>query len=157
MNKNEPQFASEAPNQSIPNGEMGHKRKIVLAFSVGVGLVFLTFFLAWVSAAAVGGEVGQAAMCFCVSFIGLGFCFLITQYFLSRGNPRALRRDWPLIIAMNLAPFCLVFIALAVLTKWAGLVMLVVTIITLACSCAGAGLAVLTARRRMRVIPPELR
>lgn len=156
MNKNEPQLASDATNQSIPNSEMGHKRKIILAFSIGVGLVFMNFFLAWVSAAAVGGEVGEAAMCFCVSFIGLGICFLITQYFLSRGNPRALRRDWPLIIALNLAPFSLVFVTLAVLTKWAGLVMVVVTIITLACSCAGAGLAALTARRRLRVIPREL-
>ena len=61
---------------------------------------------------------------------------------------------------MNLAPFafCLVFIAMAFLTKRSGLVMLVVTmvIIVLVCSYAGVALAALIARRRLRVIAPAL-
>jgi cytochrome bd-type quinol oxidase subunit 2 len=147
MNKNEPLLAPEALKRSTPNLGMERKWKIVLAFFLGVIFVFMTFFLAWVGAAS-QGEVGDAAICFCVSFIGMGVCFLITQYFLSRGNRQAVCKDWPLILAMNFAPFCTVIVALAALTKWAGLVMLVVTIITLACSYAGAGLAALTARRR---------
>ena len=148
MNKNEPLLAPEALKRSTPNLGIERKWKIVLAFSLGVIFVFMTFFLAWVGAALVGGEVGDAAICFCVSFIGMGVCFLITQYSLSRGNRKAFCKDWPLILALNFAPFCSVIVALAALTKWAGLVMLVVTIITLACSYAGAGLAALTARRR---------
>jgi len=149
MNKNEPLLAPEALKRSTPNLGMERKWKIVSAFSLGVIFVFMTFFLAWVGAALVGGgEAGDIAKCFCVSFIGMGICFLITQYFLSRGNRKAVCKDWPLILAMNFAPFCSVIVALAALTKWAGLVMLVVTIITLACSYAGVGLAALTARRR---------
>jgi hypothetical protein len=43
---------------------------------------------------------------------------------------------------------CSVIVALAALTRWAGLLMLVMAITTLGCSYAGAGLAALTARRR---------
>jgi hypothetical protein len=149
MNKTEPPLAPESLNPSIPNSGISRKWRIVLAFSLGVSLFSMPFFLAFVSWI-LTLEIGEPAICFFDSFIGLGVCFFITQYLLSCGNPQALRQDWPLIIAMNFSPFCAVIIALAVLTKWAGLVMLVVTIITLACSYAGTGLAALTARRRSR-------
>lgn len=159
MNENEPPPIPPAFDQVTPNSGMGRKWRIVLAFSIGVSLFSMPFFLACVSFI-LTGEIWETVICFCVSFIGLGVCFFITQYLLSRGNPQALRKDWPLIIAMNLAPFafCLVFIALAFLTKRSGLVMLVVTmtIIVLVCSYAGVALAALTARRRLRVIAPAL-
>ena len=159
MNENEPPPIPPALNQITPNSGMGRNWRIVLAFSIGVSLFSMPFFLACVSFI-LTGEIGETLLCFCASFIGLGVCFFITQYLLSRGNPQALCKDWPLIIAMNLAPFafCLVFIVLAFLTKRSGGVMLVVTMTTilLVCSYAGAALATLIARRRLPVVPPAL-
>ena len=141
------------------NDGMSRKWRVALAFSIGVSLFSMPFFLAFVSWI-LTGEIGGPALCFCVSFLGMSFCFLIAQYFLSCGNPQALRKDWPSIIAMNLAPFafCLGFIAWAFLAKRSRGVMIVVTmtIIVLVCSYAGAALATLVARRRLRVVPPAL-
>ena len=35
------------------------------------------------------------------SYIGMAAVCFILQYLLSRGNPRAVRQDWPMILAMN--------------------------------------------------------
>ena len=72
-------------------------------------------------------------------------CFLISQYFLSRGNPQALRKVWPLVIAMNIMPLYAAILCLVLESKGAALGMLLVTTITLACSYAGAALAARTA------------
>jgi hypothetical protein len=111
--------------------------KIVVAFLLGALSFFLIFFL---------GEIfGDYAL-----FIGMGAYFLISQYILSRGNPQAVRKDWPLIIAMNLTPLCMTIITLAVEpNKGNALEMLLVTILTLACSYAGAALAARTACQRL--------
>lgn len=156
MSENEPPIAPEVLGQPIPNSGMSRKWKIVLALSLGVCLVFATFVLALVLGTLFSGEIGDFAQWFGVLFIGMAVCCGITQYFLSPGNPQAPRKDWPVIMALNSAPFFTIIVALAVLTKWAGLVMLVVTIITLVCSYAGAALAALIARRRLRVFPPVL-
>jgi hypothetical protein len=92
----------------------------------------------------------------CAAFIGVWICFFISQYLLSYGNPRALRKDWPLIAALNSAPLCSVIIAWILITWRAALAILVVAGITLVCSYAGAALATLAARRRLRAIRPEL-
>jgi hypothetical protein len=111
--------------------------KIVVAFLLGVLSFFLIFLL---------GEIfGDYAL-----FIGMGAYFLISQYMLSRGNPQAVRMDWPLIIAMNFTPLCMTIITLAVEpNKGNALEMLLVTILTLACSYAGAALAARTTRQRL--------
>jgi hypothetical protein len=106
-----------------------------VAFFLGVLSFFLIFFL--------GEVLGEYAL-----FIGLGAYFLISQYLLSRGKPQAVRKDWPLIIAMNFTPLCMTIIVLAVEpNKRNALAMLLVTIISLACSYAGAVLAARTARQ----------
>jgi hypothetical protein len=156
MNKNESLLAPEALKGSVPNVGMKPKWKIVLAFSLGASLVFLACIVTVVLSAMVGWELGTVAQFTCASFIGLWVCFFITQFFLSYGNPRAICKDWPVIAALNFAPFCSVILLWAFVTWRAALAILVVAGITLACSCAGAALAALTARRRLRVIPPAL-
>ena len=137
MNKNEPSPTPEALEQPIPNKGIGRKRKIVLAFFLGAFSFFLSFFLNEVF-----GEFGEYAQ-----FIGMGACFLISQYLLSRGNPQALREDWPLIIALNFTTLCVLIKVLAVESKKTLLVMVLLTIFTVACSYAGAALAARTARQ----------
>jgi hypothetical protein len=61
---------------------MERKWKIVLAFSLGLILIFLAFFVTVVLMAVVGGEVGDAALLTCAAFIGVWVCFFITQFFL---------------------------------------------------------------------------
>jgi hypothetical protein len=112
-------------------------RKVVVAFFLGL-LSFLLIFL-------LGEVFGDYAL-----FIGMGVYFLVAQYLLSRGNPQAIRKDWPLITAMNFTPLCATIIALAVEpNKGNALEMLLVTILTLACSYTGAALAARVARRRL--------
>jgi hypothetical protein len=83
----------------------------------------------------------------CAGYIGAGFYCLIAQYFLSRGHPQALRSDWPLILCLNfmvllIAVICLIF------APGAGgkLPALGLSLVTLACSYAGAALAARFAR-----------
>jgi hypothetical protein len=137
MNKNEPSPTPEALEQPIPNKGIGRKWKIVLAFCLGVISFFGSFFLSEVF-----GEFGDYAL-----FIGMGACFLIAQYLLSRGNPQALRKDWPLIIGLNFAPLCVTIKVLAFGSKQTLLVSLLMTISSVACSYAGAALAARTAHR----------
>jgi energy-converting hydrogenase Eha subunit E len=149
MNENEPPLAPEALNQPIPKTGMSRKWRIVLAFSLGVTLIFLAYFVTMVLMTAVlGNEPGTVALLMCAAFIGVWVCFFITQFFLSYGNPRAVRKDWPVIAALNIAPFCSVILALIFVAQKAALALLVVAGITLACSYAGSALASLIARRR---------
>jgi hypothetical protein len=128
---------------------MNRKWAIVLAFSLGVTLIFLASFVTMMLIKEVlGNELGTIALLMCAAFIGVWVCFFITQFCLSYGNPRALRSDWPVIAALNFSPFCSVIIFWAFATWKAVLAILVVAGITLGCSCAGAGLATLIARRR---------
>jgi hypothetical protein len=43
--------------------------------------------------------------------------FFICQFFLSRGNPDAYRKDWPIMLALDLVPLLLVVI---ILLQWEG-------------------------------------
>lgn len=73
--------------------------------------------------------------------------FLISQYFLSRGNPQALRKDWSSIVALNFTLLISTIICLVVEpNKGAKLETLCLAILAVACSYAGAALAARTAR-----------
>ena len=154
MNENEPPPIPPALSQITPNSGMSRKWKTVLACALGVALISLACFVFTVLMAVLGNEPGTVALSMCAVFIGVWVCFFITQFFLSYGNPRALRKDWPVIAALNFAPFCSVIMFWAFVTWKAALAILVVAGITLAFSYAGAALATLIARRRLRVIPP---
>lgn len=143
---NEPLRTSEAPARRISLFGCSCDFKVFLAFILGVLSFLLIFALgaALEGAAADGaaGKYGDYALA-----IGIGACFFVSQYFLSRGNPQALCRAWPLIVAMNFMPLCAAILCLVLETKGAGLGMLLVTLLTVSCSYAGVALAARTARR----------
>jgi len=151
MKKDEPPIAPEVLNQTIPNSWMSRNWKILLAFGLGVLLIVQTFSLTWLAFCTMCPEGGDALNWGCAFVVGMWICFLIAQFFLSRGNPRALRQDWPVIAALNFAPFGSVIVVWALVTGAAALAMLVVANITLGCSCAGAALAAFIARLRARM------
>lgn len=129
MSKNEAPLAPKTSDQPIPNRGIPPKWKSVSALSLGVVGLFVWFVLA--------ESVGGYAM-----FIGTGGYFLLSQYFLSCGNPQALRSDWPCILRLNFWILCLTVFILA----QRGLHMPWLAVCTLACSFAGAALAARIAR-----------
>jgi putative Mn2+ efflux pump MntP len=155
-NEHEPPPAPGIRSQAIPNSRLSRKWKICLAFALGVAESFLACCVTMILMAVVGSELGAVVQLVCAAFIAVWICYFITQFLLSYGNPRALRKDWPVIAALNFAPFCSVIVFWVVVTWRAALAILVVAGITLVCSYAGAALATLVARRRLRVIRPEL-
>jgi hypothetical protein len=155
MKQNEPPIAPERLSQPIPNSGMSRNWKILLAFGLGVLLIVQTFSLTWLAFCTMCPEGGDALNWGCAFVVGMWICFLIAQFFLSRGNPRALRQDWPVIAALNFAPFGSVIVVWALVTGAAALAMLVVANLTLGCACAGAALAAFIARRRAPAVRPE--
>lgn len=152
MKENEPPIAPEVLNQTIPNSGMSRKWKILLAFGLGVLLVVQTYALFWLACNALSSELGDVVKWLCILVGAMWVCFLVAQFLLSRGNPRAVLQDWPVIAALNFAPFCSVIVVWVLVTGAAALAMLVAANITLGCSCAGAALAAFIARRRARKI-----
>lgn len=141
-NQNAPPTSSARPMAPVPKPGKRRSGKVALAFFLGVLSFFLMFLL--------GEGAGDYAL-----FIGLGAYFLFSQYLLSRGNSRATRTDWPVIVALNFTPVCTAVIALAAEPKKsAGLVAFGVALLALVCSYAGAALAARTARRSTRETTP---
>ena len=122
--------------------------KVVVAFFLGVVSIFLLFLLDEVAIGprpTFSGGIGAV-----IFFSGVGGYFLISQYFLSRGNPQAVRKDWPIIFALN---FTLLFLAIICLVfepnKGAKMETLCEAILAVACSYVGAALAARTTRQRL--------
>ncbi len=120
--------------------------KVVVAFFVGVWSFALMMFV---------GEAVQSwfpkygAETFIdefIIFIVWGGYFLVSQYLLSRGNLQAIRKDWPIIIAMNFTPLSIVIVNLSGGHMRSALETLWVAIVAMACSYAGAALATRAAR-----------
>ncbi len=100
--------------------------KKILALILGIIYLFLMF--------VIGEEFNVSA-----AFIATGIFYLFSQFFLSRGNPRALYEDWPIILILNAA---LIVTAILILliepdTKSDAFVAL----ISITSSAIGAGLA----------------
>lgn len=152
MNENQPPITPEVLGQPIPNSGMSRNWKVLLASGLGVLLVVQTYSVFWLACHMLSSELGDVAKWLCIAVSAMWLCFLIAQFLLSRGNPRALRQDWPVIAALNFAPFGSVIVVWALVTGAAALAMLVVANVTLGCSCAGAALAAFIARRRVRRI-----
>jgi O-antigen/teichoic acid export membrane protein len=103
-----------------------------------------------------GGEVamyhiGEAVGLFVVLILMVAY-FFICQFPLSRGNPHAFRKDWPIKLVLNATIIVVLFVS--VLVEKQGAVFLVQALgILLACfagTIAGAAVASLAARRRGR-------
>ena len=140
MNEYKSSLVAQAPEPAAPPRVTRWRWKVGLAFLLGLLSLFLTFFVVEV--------FGDYAL-----FIGLGAYFLATQFLLSRGNPQAVCKGWPIIMALNFTLLCNAVIALTIEpNKGAALEMLWLALLALACSCAGAALAARVARRRRAVI-----
>jgi hypothetical protein len=75
-------------------------------------------------------------------FLGcLGGYFLVAQYLLSRANPQAISKDWPIILALNWALLVAALVAMLVEHRHAVLETACVALFALACSFIGAALA----------------
>ena len=135
MNTNESSPTPKAVKQAIPNRWFPRRWKILLSFFLGLLSIFLMFGL--------GETWGDHAM-----FPGMAAYFLISQYLLSRGNPQAVRKDRPSILALNLPLLVSDIICLIVepnTNTGAKLSALCMAILAVTCSYAGAGLAAKTA------------
>ena len=78
-----------------------------IAFSLGLFSLFLYFALGSLSWHF--GNVGTAA-----AYILLAIYFFVCQFFLSRGNPHAFLKDWPIMLALDaVLLFCIIPMALS--------------------------------------------
>jgi len=107
--------------------------KKITALILGV----ISFFLML----AIGEEFGAP-----IGFSFIGIYYLFSQFYLSRGNARALYEDWPLILLLNAA---LIVTAVLILLieedeKWAS----IVAAISIICSVIGAAIAAWFAKAR---------
>jgi hypothetical protein len=80
------------------------------------------------------------------AFIAIGIYYLFSQFFLSRGNNRALYEDWPLILLLNavLIVTAIMILLLEPDTKFHS----IVAVISIVCSVVGAGIAAWLANNR---------
>jgi hypothetical protein len=126
---------------------MSKKVKVVVAFVLGVLGFVLMFFLG--EGVKIPTTVPAAEYIQWLIFIsGMGGYFLISEYLLSRGNPQAIRKDWAIILALNLTLLVTSIIALFIEPhKLAALQALGTAILAVACSYAGASLAGRAARQ----------
>ena len=100
--------------------------KKIIALLLGIISFFMMF--------ALGEEYGIS-----IAFIAVGIYYLFSQYFLSRGNPRALYEDWPLILLLNAA--LIVTAILILLIEPDAKSDSIVALISVLSSVVGAGLA----------------
>ena len=93
--------------------------KKIAAVFLGVISFFLMF--------AVGESFGAP-----VGFLTIGVFYLVSQFFLSRGNPRALHEDWPIILSLNAV---LIVTAILILiiepdAKWTAIVARIICVVS---------------------------
>ena len=124
MKLNESSPTTEAPERRIPLFGFSCNLKVLVAFILGVLSFLLLFGLgSALEGATLNGALGKASGKYAeyaltaALVIVIGAYFLIAQYFLSRGNPQALRKVWPLIIAMNFILLCAPILCLVLETK----------------------------------------
>ena len=121
--------------------------KVFGAFILGV-LSFVVFMFVGETADNIFGAIAA----FIATFILMAVYFFICQFLLSRGNPHAFCKDWPIMLVLNATIIVVLFVS--VLVEKQGAVFLIQALgILLACfagTIAGAVVASLAARRRAR-------
>jgi hypothetical protein len=121
--------------------DVGSMGKIVGAFSLSV----LSFFLFMFIGESSSNSLGDAG--FVITFVLMAAYFFVCQFRLSHGNADALRRDWPIILALNAVPLAIVII-MVISEKWP--VILVQGPVILAASWGGALAGAVVASRAAR-------
>ena len=121
--------------------------KVFGAFILGV-LSFVVFMFVGETADNIFGAIAA----FIATFILMAAYFFICQFLLSRGNPHAFCKDWPIMLVLNATIIVVLFVS--VLVEKQGVVFLILALgILLTCfagTIAGAVVASLAARRRAR-------
>ena len=107
--------------------------KKIIALILGIISFFLMF--------ALGETFGVP-----IAFIAIGIYYLFSQFFLSRGNNRALYEDWPLILLLNAA--LIVTAVMILLLEPDAKFHSIVAVISIVCSVVGAGIAAWLANNR---------
>jgi hypothetical protein len=119
--------------------------KALGAFFLGV-LSFPVFMFVGETADNLFGDIAA----FIATFIAMAAYFFICQFLLSRGNPLAYRKDWPIMLALDAVIILVLFIS--VLVEKQGVAFLTQSLgILLACfagTFAGAVAASLASRRK---------
>jgi peptidoglycan/LPS O-acetylase OafA/YrhL len=121
--------------------------KVVAAFALSVLFFFLYMFVGETSSHYLA-DVG-----FVLTFVLGAAYFFVCQFRLSHGNADALRKDWPIILALNVVP--LVMLILVVLNeKWPVILGqgLVILLAGWGGAFAGAAMASLAARKRKKEV-----
>jgi hypothetical protein len=122
--------------------DAGRIAKIIAAFFLGVLFFFLFMFIGEASIYHLGEGVG-----FAITFVLMAAYFFVCQSRLSHGNADALRKDWPLILALNVVPLVL-FILMVINEKWP--VILLQGLIVLVAGWGGAFMGAAVASRAAR-------
>ena len=120
--------------------------KLFIAFSLGL-FSFLLFMFIGGTLLYDYGNVGMAA-----AFILMAAYFFICQYFLSRGNPDAFLKDWPIMLALD--GVLLLVLILMVVSERLEVILAQGSGILLSCcggTLAGAFVASKVARRKARM------
>jgi O-antigen/teichoic acid export membrane protein len=85
--------------------------RIVVALILSVLFFFLFMFVGEASS----HYLGDAG--FAITFVLMAAYFFVCQFRLSHGNADALRKDWPIILALNVVPLVM-FILVVINEKW---------------------------------------
>jgi uncharacterized membrane-anchored protein len=121
--------------------------KVLGAFFLGV-LSFVVFMFVGETADNIFGVIAAPI----ATFILMAAYFFICQFLLSRGNPHAFRKDWPIMLVLNATIIVVLFVSVLVEQRTAVFLTEALGIL-LACfagTIAGAVVASLAARRRAR-------
>ncbi len=118
--------------------------RIILAFLLGLLFFFLYMFIT----DAMGHFLGDAGLI--VAFILLTAYFFLCQFRLSLGNTDALRKDWPLMLALNAIPLVMVTLVVIHERWW---VILTQGLIILLAGWGGAFAGAVAASRAARKRP----
>jgi len=117
--------------------------RIVVAFILSVFFFFLYMFIGEASTSYLG-DAG-----FVITFVLMAAYFFVCQFRLSHGNADALRKDWPIILALNVVPLVM-FILVVINEKWPVILLqgLIVLIAGWGGAFIGAAVASRSARKR---------
>lgn len=137
-----------------PKTDIYLRTRTLWAFLLGLPSFFLIFFLGEKFQYSL--DHGGAVYIWGLFFVGgVGAYFMILSYLLSRGNPRAARKGWPFILALNITPLFVLLMTMLVERRSGpvlfGLGLLMFTVLS---SFTGAALAQQVARRRFRNLQP---
>ncbi len=121
--------------------DVGRIAKIVAAFLLGVLFFFLFMFIGEASS----HYLGDAGLV--ITFILMAAYFFVCQFRLSHGNADALRKDWPIMLALNVVPLAM-FILMVINEKWP--VILLQGLIVLIAGWGGAFIGAAVASRAAR-------